>query len=76
MKVGEEVLADLGVDMSCVLPVFNKMDRCSAETGAVNGGLAVSAHTGDGVDQLKAHLRERIADDGHPLGHTMPPTSA
>lgn len=66
MEVGEEVLADLGVDMSRVLPVFNKMDRCGAETGAVNGGLGVSAQTGDGVEELKAHLLERIAGDGHP----------
>ena len=66
MEVGEEVLADLGVDMSRVLPVFNKMDRCGAKTGAVNGGLAVSAQTGDGVEELKAHLLERIAGDGHP----------
>jgi len=66
MEVGEEVLADLGVDMSRVLPVFNKMDRCGAETGAVKGSLGVSAQTGDGVEELKAHLLERIAGDGHP----------
>ncbi len=66
MKVGEEVLADLGVDMSRVVPVFNKMDRCGAETGAVNGGLRVSAHTGDGVEELKAHLLERLAGNDHP----------
>ena len=66
MKVGEEVLADLGVDMSRVVPVFNKMDRCGAETGAVNGSLRVSAHTGDGVEELKAHLLERLAGNDHP----------
>ena len=66
MEVGEKVLAELGVDMSRVLPVFNKMDRCGAETGAVNGGLAVSAKTGDGVEELKAHLLERMAGNGHP----------
>jgi len=68
MEVGEEVLTDLGVDMTRVLPVFNKTDRCGAETGAVNGGLAVSAQTGDGVEELKAHLLDRIAGNGQ-RGH-------
>ena len=64
MEVGEEVLADLGIDMSRVLTVFNKMDRCGEETGVVNGGLAVSAQTGDGVEELKAHLLKRVAGNG------------
>ena len=64
MEVGEEVLADLGVDMGRVSPVFNKMDRCGADRGGVNGGFAVSARTGDGVEALKTHLIERIAGDG------------
>ena len=62
MDVGEEVLRDLGVDMSRVVPVFNKIDRCRGEAGAVSGGLAVSAKTGDGIDALKANLLERITD--------------
>ena len=60
MEVGEEVLADLRVDMSRVVTVFNKIDRC----GAVKRGLSVSAHTGDGIDQLKAYLLERITGTG------------
>ena len=60
MEVGEEVLADLGIDMSRVLPVFNKMDRCGAEAGAVSGGLAISAQTGDGVEELRGYLLERF----------------
>ena len=60
MEVGEEVLADLRVDMSRVVTVFNKIDRC----GAVKRGLSVSAHTGDGIDQLKAYLLERITGAG------------
>ena len=66
MEVGEKVLADLGVDMSRVLPVFNKMDRWGAEAGAVSGGLAVSAQTGDGVEELKGYLLGRISGNGHP----------
>ena len=61
MKVGEKVLTDLGVEMSHVLPVLNKADRCGAETSTVNGGLAVSAKTGDGVEELKAHILDRLS---------------
>ena len=66
MEVGKDVLVDLGVDMSRVSPVFNKIDRCEEDRCAVNGGFAVSAHTGEGVKALKAHLVERIACDRHP----------
>ena len=64
MDVGEEVLRDLGVDMSRVVPVFNKIDRCGAEVREGTRDLAVSAKTGDGLDALKAHLLERITGDG------------
>ena len=63
MEVGEEVLADLGVDPSRVLPVFNKMDRCAGDTGAVGDHLVVSAKTGEGVDALKTHLLELLVCD-------------
>jgi len=63
MEVGETVLGDLGVDMSRVLPVFNKMDRCDTETGEVSGGRAVSARTGDGIEELRVHLVELIVSD-------------
>ena len=62
MEVGEEVLADLGVEMSHVLPVFNKADRCGEVTGAVKGGLAVSAKTGAGVGALRAYLSDVLKD--------------
>ena len=64
MAVGEDVLSDLGVDTSRVVSIFNKMDRCGAETGPVNGGLGVSAKTGSGVAHLKAHLLERLDRNG------------
>ena len=64
MKVGEAVLADLGVNMCRVLPVFNKMDRCDPDSGGGNAGFAVSAQTGAGVATLKAHLSQRVASNG------------
>ena len=64
MRVGEEVLTDLGVDMSRVSPVFNKMDRCGTDHAGNNGGFPVSAQSGDGIKALKAHLIKRIASEG------------
>ena len=61
MEVGEKVLADLGVDMSHVVAIFNKTDRCETRTGTVHGGLAMSAKTGAGVNELKAHLLSWVA---------------
>ena len=61
MEVGEAVLADIGVDQRRVFRVFNKMDRCGAEVGDAKGGLAVSARTGAGVEELKAHLARMAA---------------
>ena len=75
MDVGTEVLANLGVDTSRIVPVFNKMDRCEAAAGMMDGGLAVSARTGDGVEGLKAHLLERIAGNGQEPRAGEPPAS-
>jgi len=70
MEVGETVLADIGVNMSLVLPVFNKMDLWGApgsdgpEPGGANDVLAVSAQTGAGVEELRAHLLEQLNGSG------------
>ena len=65
MDIGKTVLTDLGVDSSHVLSVFNKADRCDAETGRANGGWSVSAKTGDGIEELKNYLLSRLAGTGH-----------
>ena len=65
MDIGKTVLADLEVDSSHILPVFNKTDRCDAETGEVHGGWSVSARTGDGIRELKTHLLNRLARTNH-----------
>ena len=64
MRVGEAVLTDLGVDMSRVSPVFNKMDRCGTDHAGNNGRFPVSAQSGEGIKALKAHLIKRIASEG------------
>ena len=72
MEVGEEVLTDLGVDLTRVWPVFNKTDQCVANISPPDGTLALSAQTGDGVEELKARLREVVTDVS---GRRTPPGS-
>ena len=63
--VGDEVLADLGVEPGKVLRVFNKIDllgeRPLPNAGVdENGDLWLSAETGDGIARLKAELLRRL----------------
>ena len=60
MEVGQEVLADLGVDVEKVLTVFNKADLLADTVGPLDGGLAVSALTGRGADELKIEILRRL----------------
>jgi GTP-binding protein HflX len=60
MEVGEEVLTELGVEMNRVLTVYNKADRSNNAVGPMNGGLAVSALNGQGVDGLRAEILRRL----------------
>ena len=60
LEVGEEVLEDLGTDASKVLTVFNKIDLTGDRTRPIDGGLMVSALTGDGLDELRAEMLHRL----------------
>jgi len=53
-EVAEGVLDDLKVDRARVLPVYNKSDLVAAAER--DGGLWVSARTGDGLPQLRAEI--------------------
>jgi len=61
----DEVLVDLGLDDTEQLLVWNKADI--AEPAAVHqlvnahGGIAVSAHTGEGLDELVHAIEHRLA---------------
>jgi GTP-binding protein HflX len=58
-RVGEEILADLGVEESRILTVFNKVDRLPS--GAYSGPeCRVSATTGEGIEALRKEIRERM----------------
>ena len=65
MAVGDDVLADLGVDPQKVLRVFNKTDRLEAVDTASRGGGAengvwLSAATGEGIEELKVEIVRRF----------------
>ena len=65
LEVGNEVLADLGVDSERILVVFNKADRVGETVRRRDSGLWVSALTGDGIDELKQAVlaaMDRLAD--------------
>ena len=59
VRVGEEVLADLGVKPERVLDVYNKIDLLNG-AGGNGGGLQISATTGAGIEELKATIVERL----------------
>ena len=63
LRVGDETLADLGVDPERIIVVLNKIDllpQMALPALPGGGGLAVSAVTGEGVAPLREHLRNRV----------------
>jgi len=59
MEVAEAVMDDLGVERDRVVTVFNKSDLVAPEEPK-NGGIWVSAVTGEGIPALKAELVRRF----------------
>ncbi len=65
LRVGDEVLASLGVEPERCIVALNKTDRLEGtppRPPAGRRGVAVSALTGEGVAELRALLRERVLD--------------
>jgi GTP-binding protein HflX len=62
-EVAEKVLDDLKVDRARVFPVFNKSDLVSPleRRAGVEGGLWVSARTGEGIPELRAEIARCLA---------------
>ena len=60
-RIGEEVLEDLEVKPDRVLTVYNKIDAFEG-TPRFEGGVAVSAVTGEGLDRLRAVIRGRMPE--------------
>jgi GTP-binding protein HflX len=59
LQVGREVLADIGADEERTLVVYNKIDRLQPDL-RVNEGVAISAVTGAGLEDLDQALRDRF----------------
>jgi GTPase len=57
-EVAEQVMDELGVDRERVIQVYNKSDLIPGEPR--NGGLWISAETGEGIPELKAELARRL----------------
>ncbi len=60
LEVAEAVLDDLGVDRDRILQVFNKSDLVASGEPR-NGGVWVSAATGEGIEALRAEMASRLA---------------
>jgi GTP-binding protein HflX len=60
MRVVEEVLGSLGALETPRIEVYNKIDKPEAKPRA-NGGVAVSAANGTGVDELLRAIEEALA---------------
>ncbi|HEX2835722.1 MAG TPA: GTPase HflX [Thermoanaerobaculia bacterium] len=71
-EVGEQVLADLGVDKERVIEVYNKCDRTGDSEMRRTNAVAVSALTGLNVDRLVEMIRIRERAGGEWLQLTIP----
>jgi GTP-binding protein HflX len=63
LKVGEDVLASLGVEPRSCVVALNKMDRVDGQPPVPPRDrevVAISALTGQGVDRLRAQLRSAV----------------
>jgi GTPase len=72
-EVGEQVLADLGVDMARVLEVYNKADRIDEHFDIRRrNAVVVSALTGHQISRLVEMIRDREREGGDLLQLEIP----
>lgn len=60
-RVAEEVMASLGVDGDRILTVYNKSDRVDPAEPRQAGELRLSALSGEGLDDLREAIADRLA---------------
>jgi len=60
MEVGEEVLQELGTKLENILTVFNKTDLVGETVRPIEGGVMVSALTGEGLEELRSEILRRL----------------
>jgi GTP-binding protein HflX len=77
-EVGQQVLADLGIEQQRVLEVYNKSDRLHEHFAHPRrtGAILVSALTGDGIDRLVAAIRARAREGGEIMLLQIPHNAA
>ncbi len=71
-EVGEEVLAELGIDSTRVLDVYNKSDRMEHFDVRRRNAVLVSALTGEHIEQLVDAIRTREREGGELLQLEIP----
>jgi GTPase len=74
-EVGREVLKDLGIDPKQVIEVCNKSDALAGETDLIpyeGDSVAMSALSGEGLEELLAIIRKRQLDDGETVRLLVP----
>ncbi len=65
----EDVLASIGADQIPVIRVFNKIDRSGQQVAVHRGeqgkphGVSISARNGDGIDELREAISERLGSE-------------
>jgi GTP-binding protein HflX len=74
--VGDEVLKDLGVDLTRVLQVYNKADRGEHLDVRRRDAVTVSALTGRGIERLVDAVRERELLGGEVMHLDVPHSEA
>lgn len=64
----ETILKDLHVDLNRMIEVKNKIDLCAGS----GRGAGVSAKTGEGLDDLKKQIEEKLFEDDEELETVIP----
>jgi GTP-binding protein HflX len=72
LEVGDEVLADLGVEPHRILTVYNKSDLVGETIRKRDKGLWVSAQTGEGIDLLKEAILDSMTSDSAATNKSEP----
>ena len=76
--IGNEVLADLGIEPARVITVYNKIDRLEHHPDTDETGVKVwvSALDGEGIDRLEDMIRRREQRGGQTLELMIPPAES
>ena len=69
----KEILGEIGVASKPALLVYNKIDRLDAHEGSCFWGIGkerifISALTGKGIEDLRAHIHSYLLSDVSPEG--------